>query len=302
MQAIKNPTFGTDPEFAIINVVTNEPICAFGKVPGDKKNPADIGNGCGIQPDGVNVELTIPPVSTKDQFVSMIMYGKNEFQRIFTNIDPNLRVISASSLLYNDEQLSAPEVRIFGCDPSWNLYTQNHCVKPSAEEVGNMRCAGFHIHMGVKYLLSVEEIERYIYCMDIMCGLPSVVLDKDRDRKRLYGQAGDFRMNRNDDLTIVEYRTLGGNLHGSEQHIAYFFDQTNKAIELYNSLIEYPEYEDLPEKFRFNWHDVQKAIDGGDENAAKKLMEVFGVTVDVNPIFNEVVEQKQTIYAEMVWE
>jgi hypothetical protein len=189
---------------------------------------------------------------------------------------------------YDENELADPEVRIFGCDPSWDIYTGSVCKKPSADEVGNMRCAGFHIHVGVPFLLSVEEIERFIFCMDICCGLPSVIIDRDRDRKKLYGTPGDFRMSREEHLTRMEYRSLGANCHGSSEHIGYFFDQTLQAIEMYNSMSE---MEDLPDDFRYNWHKVQEAIATSNEELVQQLMNIFGVKITVPSIINEKIEE-----------
>jgi len=291
MQVLKNVTFGSDPEFALVNKYTGKAISANGQFPGNKKKPADIGKKCGIQVDGVNLELTIPPVTNRQDFIDMIMYGKGRFQEIATNVDASIQVISSSAMDYDDEQLSDPEVRIFGCDPSWDIYTMAQCKKPSADEVGNMRCAGFHIHVGVPCLLSIDEIERFIFCMDICCGLPSVIIDKDRDRKKLYGTPGDFRMDRKSTLTRMEYRSLGGNCHGTAEHIGYFFDQTLQAIEMYNGMSE---MEDLPDDYKYNWHKVQEAIASSNEDLCRQLMNVFGVTVRVPSILNEkILEHEQ---------
>ena len=51
-------------------------------------------------------------------------------------------------------------------------------LEPSAEEVGNMRCAGFHIHMGVKERMTIDDIELYIFCMDVCCGLRRDLLER----------------------------------------------------------------------------------------------------------------------------
>lgn len=292
MQKLEKVTFGSDPEFGLINRYTGKAISANGQFPGSKKKPADIGRKCGIQVDGVNLELTIPPVTTKEEFVGAIMYGKKEFQKIASKVDESIQVISSSSMEYDEEQLSDPEVRIFGCDPSWDIYTMGECKKPSADQVGNMRCAGFHIHVGVPYLLSVDEIERFIFCMDICCGLPSVIIDRDRDRKKLYGTPGDFRMDRKDHLTRMEYRSLGGNCHGTPEHIGYFFDQTLQAIEMYNNMSE---MEDLPDDHKYNWHKVQEAIATSNETLCQELMNIFSVQITVPSIINEEILE----YAEM---
>jgi hypothetical protein len=281
MNKITNPTFGSDPEFGFINIVTGEAVSGEGNIGGDKKEPVDIGMGCGKQEDGVMAEGTIPPVTTRQAFIDSIMYCRNHFDKLIKEKDKNYQCVSISSLKYSEKDLNTEQAMTFGCDPSFCIYTKNVSARPEPEEVGNLRSAGFHIHVGTKENLSIEEIEHFIFLMDVCCGLPSVFLDKDQDRKALYGNAGDFRFKLNPDLTLMEYRTLGGNNHATEDLIGFYFDQTEKAIEMFNN---FDNFKELSEKYYF---EVQKAIDTSDENLATQLLNLFKIDISFLQLKNQ---------------
>lgn len=274
-------TLGSDPEFAFVNSVTGKAVSAHGLIGGTKKQPTDIGEGCGKQEDGVMAELTIPPCSTEEEFVYYIMYGKNYFNNIIKKVNPHYECVSLSSQHYNSEDLQAKEVREFGCDPSYCIYTSRESVRPSAEEVGDLRSAGFHIHIGVPTHLDIPQIENLIFLMDVFCGLPSVLTDGDMERKRLYGNAGDFRFKylNDQDITLVEYRTLGGANHRTPEHIAFFYQQTMAAVRTFNDIEDIDIESMMPL--------VRKAIDTSDKDLAISLMEKFNITLPQNLITND---------------
>lgn len=281
LSPIKDTTKGSDPEFAVVNKITGEPISAHNLVPGSKAHPSDIGRGCGVQPDGVMVEATIPPATTEEEFVDSILYSKRTIEEIIQQTNPDLCVRSVSSLRYADDQLTHPSVREFGCQASYCIYTASESVRPTAEEVGSLRSAGFHIHIGTPRYLNFKEIEALMFCMDVQIGLPSVVLDLDTERRQLYGNAGDFRFKHLTDLTIVEYRTLGGNLSATEEHIRWVYRQTDKAISMYNN---FKNFIQRVEDFHLV---VKEAIDTGNVEEARKLMKIFNVKCNVAKVHNE---------------
>lgn len=229
---IKNFLIGSDPEFGVVNQA-GTPSSVIGILPGNKKKPFDIGEGCGVQVDNVMAELTIPPANTKQEFVNSIMYGKQKINELLAPY--GLMVRSISSARYSEEALDNDIARTFGCDPSYCIYTKKVSPRPTPEEVGNLRSCGTHIHIGADRLLSIPEIERLIFCMDMFLGVPSILIDEDSDRRRLYGNAGDFRFTNTDTYTRVEYRTLGGIFTESPQLMEYVYDQTIKAIDFFNN-------------------------------------------------------------------
>jgi hypothetical protein len=186
---IVSPTFGTDPEFGIFE--NGVPVQIIDFIPGSKKEPFDIGEGCGVQPDNVMIETTQPPVSTKEEFVKYFNYCKREIQRIIRyNTNRKLDVVSISSAFYKPEDIAHPIAQKFGCEPSFSVYTGNISPRPSPEEIGNLRSAGFHLHIGFDGIASYDDTDFIIFLCDVFLGLGSICIDKDENRRKLYGNAG----------------------------------------------------------------------------------------------------------------
>ena len=259
-------TIGSDPEFAAVDV-TGTPRSVIGLIPGTKHEIHDLGSGFGCQQDNVMAELTIPPTDNKNQFVGHILHGKQMINDILQ--EHGLQIKSLSSARYSNQDLDNEIAQTFGCDPSFCVYTRGQSPRPSAEEVGNLRSAGTHIHIGTKQLLTIPEIEYLMHCMDIHLGIPSLLIDQDEDRRKLYGNAGDFRFNqRVDPLTIAEYRTLGGFFTSSKELIEYLYDQTQAAIDHYTASTDLTIDDE-----------VKRIIDEADYEAAARFVELNKINV-----------------------
>jgi hypothetical protein len=226
-------TYGSDPEFGIVDIEGN-PKSVVGYLGGTKKNPLSLGNGCSRQEDNVGAELTFPPVDNEDSFVNYIKIGRKAIDDIL--IEYNLKTIAASSLIYDPEELKSKEAMTFGCEASFDVYTGSTSERPSPEEVGNLRSFGFHIHVGWEGNKAINLIEDLVLTLDAYLALPSLFLDTDNQRRKIYGNPGDFRFT---DYGF-EYRTLGGSLLREEWIIRYIYRQTVRAIKDYNSGIYNP--------------------------------------------------------------
>jgi len=64
-------------------------------------------------------------------------------------INPNWELVPISSARYPEQELESKQAREFGCEKSYSIYT-GVSERPSAEEVGNLRSFGFHIHFGIE--------------------------------------------------------------------------------------------------------------------------------------------------------
>lgn len=237
---INNITIGSDPEFPALNA-EGTPQSVVGYIPGTKSQPFDLDaeGKYSIQHDNVGVETCIPPSRMAEEFVRHMMTSRNLAQQKLQQTRPDLSLASLSSCRYSAHELDSHEARTFGCDPSWCAYTEEVSPRPSPEQVGNLRSFGFHIHIGFKLTdeneSAIEYALKIIKAMDIMCGVPSLFLDDDQDRRSIYGNPGDFRFRQIDDVTVVEYRSLGAAMHRSEELIEWVFNQTMKAVELANN-------------------------------------------------------------------
>jgi len=261
---IVNPTFGTDPEFGIFE--NGVPVQIIDFIPGSKKEPCDIGEGCGVQPDNVMIETTQPPTSKKEDFIKYFNYCKNRIQEIIRyNTNRNLDIVSISSATYKPEDIAHPIAQKFGCEPSFCIYTGNVSPRPSPEEIGNLRSAGFHLHIGFDGLASYEETDFIIFLCDILLGLPYIVIDGDENRRKLYGNAGAFRAK----PYGFEYRTLSNAWLNSKEYMRWVFDAVQVGMErLMNGDALYSKY-----------GDIQSIIKTSDWEAAKKIIEAENIEV-----------------------
>ena len=93
--------------------------------------------------------------------------------------------------------------------------------------------------------------------MDVFLGIPSVVKDKDKKRRSLYGKAGCFRLT---DYG-VEYRVLSSTMMSSSSKLSFVWKQLQKALKAYQTNYSLPS-RDL----------VQEAINNSDVELAEKLI------------------------------
>jgi hypothetical protein len=279
LKQVNITTFGSDPEFAVVDE-NNNVVIVESHLPGSKAQPFDIGEGIGVQPDGVAIEMTIPPCSSKEEFVSTMLKAKSRANDIVKAINPNYSVKALSSAKYPLELLQAnPKCMQFGCSSSYNAWTLGDTYVPSAMEVGQLRSQGCHFHCGITNLKEsdvefVDTISTLMKTLDIFVGVPSVLIDTDTDRRRIYGTAGDFRYRTIKDTLVVEYRVLGGNFLESEETIAWVFDSIIAGIEHYNENVSNEEYLNCIDECA---QSIQDTIKSGNIEDAKTICQIFNV-------------------------
>lgn len=279
---IRNITLGSDPEFLAIDE-NGTPKSAVGFIPGTKKEPFPLTeNGeYSIQIDNVGVEGCVPPTRTKEEFVNSIITIKKLANAKLQETQPSWKIVSSSSSRFEKKELDSDTARQFGCEPSFCVYTQDVSPRPSPDEVGNLRSFGFHIHIGFECDGNpITSLERIIKGMDIFCGVGSILIDSDNDRRNIYGNAGDMRFRYLDNgITIVEYRTLGGAMSRDEEIIGWCYDRTMDAINAANNWTS--ELEDLAEKAKL-------IIDKGNDVAATEFIKNLNIQIP-----NEIFENKK---------
>ena len=277
---VPNILVGTDPEFGV--QLYGKPASCIGILGGSKKEPKDIENGCTIQEDNVMGELTIPPCDKKEDFIRYINYGRKAMEEIlFKNTGLPYKLVSLSSQEYPDDDLNNEAAMKFGCEPSYCIYTNGISKRPRPEDVGNLRSAGFHIHIGMPKLLNIEKRRALIYAMDILLGVPSIIIDSDEKRRKLYGNAGDFRikLDGDKDYTIIEYRTLGAALHATDELIGWVYEQTHKAVSLF---LTYPTMNKISQVLNVEPDYIRNIIDTGDFIEAQSLVDTLQIKLPEN--------------------
>ena len=106
--------------------------------------------------------------------------------------------------------------------------------------------------------------------MDPFLGIPSVVKDKDKRRRSLYGKAGCFRLT---DYG-VEYRVLSSAMMDSAAKLTFIWEQLQKAVKAYNINYDLPD----PEK-------IQESINNSNVALAKQLINRYNLEQGINFFF-----------------
>lgn len=262
---------GSDPEMFIWDSYTKKFVSAIDKIGGTKTMPQPLGrDGFFVQEDNVLAEFNIPPAATEDEFVTNITLG---IELVKGRLPwPTLELRPLASAFMPEEELLDPRSKVFGCDPDFNAWKagQRNPAPSEAVKHGLLRSAGGHLLVG--YDLEDEEIvkeevdQNIIRYCDLYLGVPSIIMDKDTERKKLYGKAGAYRSK----SFGVEYRTLSSFWLGSKQTIGWAYRNMKRAVK---------------EAGEGNFIDknvgkrIQSAINTANEAMAKDLIKQFDLEV-----------------------
>lgn len=264
---VKNVTLGADPEMFIIDTAkSNKVISSVGMIPGKKGEPFIDKNwleGFGLETDNVLAEFNIPPCTKKSEFVSNIEFMKDYVRQFVKKICPTYDIQCIASREVEADQLTTPESMEFGCDADYNVYTEEINQKPVCDNK-KLRSAGFHIHIGYDGFNTVTSCH-LVKMLDVFLGIPSILVDTDTKRRSLYGKAGNFRLQ----PWGVEYRVLSSFMMSNESLINSVFDNTFKAIMLYNEI----------GLLEVDYNLVQHIINDNDKTEAKKFIKKYSIPV-----------------------
>lgn len=260
---LNNIKVGADPELFIINKNTNKVISSIGLIPGIKGEAyraPDMPKGYGLQIDNILAEFNIPAVNKKVDFIKAITYMQDYIRDYVQKVNPELDIQCIASRDVDEDQLQSPEAKLFGCDVSYNAYTEDENPKPDGER-GTLRSAGCHLHISYKTPNPATSIKLIKY-LDMYLGIPSVILDPDTKRRTLYGKAGDFRLK----PYGVEYRSLSSYMMSSKELLTFVWEGLTKAIKAYEF--------NLP---LIDSDIVQHVINNSDVDKAKMLVNDFNL-------------------------
>jgi hypothetical protein len=176
--------------------------------------------------DGLAVEINTPPVACREHFWncvrfalvladSMIPEGDQVSftDRPWVEVSPALRKTFPSDVLE------------LGCNPTLDAYTQSEKVIEVDPVTLGFRTSGSHLHMGLTddhdNSIPQELWAPFIKVADLILGVPFTFLFNDSlefKRRKLYGQAGEFRFQTYTkgkvefERTGLEYRVLSSRL------------------------------------------------------------------------------------------
>lgn len=161
-----------------------------------------------------------------------------------------------SCVVFEDDQLQHPMSRVFGCEPDYCAYTKKANPRPRPDHPG-MRSAGGHIHVETQ----AHPLE-VVKAMDLFLGVPSVIMDDGKERKKLYGKAGAFRPK----SYGVEYRTLSNFWMFDPKLIDWVWRNTERALNLHKWAANVSDY-------------VEECINNNDEKMANALINEYNLEV-----------------------
>lgn len=218
---------GTDVEVFLRNTITGDIITAEGIIKGSKDAPEKMDReGCATQLDNVSLEYNVPPTIDPEEMYENIMYVINT---VTGTLPEGIEIVVIPSATLKDEYLTSEIAQTMGCDSSLNAWTRSTNERPSLAKNPNLRCCGGHIHIGYNEP-DMPTSEAIIRAMEVFIGLPSILMDKDTERKKLYGKAGEFRFT---DYGC-EYRVVSNFWTTSKENVKFIYEQVQKAIDFVN--------------------------------------------------------------------
>jgi len=218
---------GADPEVFIRRKDTKEFVSAHGMLPGDKDNPFPVLHGA-IQVDGMAAEFNIDPARTKYEFIRNV---KSVMNSIRAYIGDEYELVAIPTCHFGKELIDAQpeEAKILGCDPDFDAWTGDENPIPDVDMP--FRTGAGHIHIGWTEGQDPKNADHLQVCRHLIqhldyFTLPTLLVDKDTERRKLYGNAGAFRPK----PYGVEYRTPSNFWVASEQKMGMMYDMIKHTL------------------------------------------------------------------------
>jgi hypothetical protein len=156
--------------------------------------------------------------------------------------------------------------------PDSNAYTLRQNTSPDSNT--NLRTCSGHVHIGFKNP-NFDDCINLVKMFDLFLAVPSVLIDKDRKRREMYGKAGAHRMK----PFGVECRQLSNFWVGNEELTNWLVNNIFKMIELYNNK---PDFID-----KVNWDLVQICINEYDTFLAEEFMSKYNIDMPESYVKNK---------------
>ena len=246
-------TVGSDPEVFVTR--GGRPTSAIGLIGGSKANPRKCARGA-LQEDNVLAELNTDPARTKEEFALNISTVLGELRGVLLSTGHDISIITSHEydMEWLEEQGRA--ALEFGCGGEWSAWVEDMLPRPEGASTG-LRTAGGHVHVGYD---DPWEAGNYTLArlLDVVLGVPSILLDSDTRRRSLYGSAGSLRHK----PYGMEYRSLSNFWLSSTNLQHWVFDRVKWGC------ANLPELDELLAKAG----DVQHIINTGDQGAAARVV------------------------------
>lgn len=232
--------------------------------------------------DNVLAEFTVKPAQTEEEFRTHIVENLKAAEKMFQA--KGLDIFFASSAHYPKTQLRNPIAKRFGCSPDYNAYDMivNEVAVTASETT--LRSAGAHVHFahetfkGVEADLDVLKMVEMIKMMDLLLGVPSLILDNTpeaHERRKLYGKAGAHRPK--PEYPGGEYRTISNFWTKEPKFITWVWNNTHKALE---EIVA----GNTVTKLGFDEKEVRNTINSGDVKKAEALCTLVDKKLNFNAL------------------
>lgn len=224
--------FGADPEIFLFDTHRGKHISAHDWVPGTKKEPHKLQNGGAVQLDGVACEFNIEPAVTSKEFSDNIKSALNDIRKML----PSFLAYSFVPIVEFDKEyfdkVIPPDCKILGCDPDRDALKEGALNNPPPQ-VGTMRTAAGHVHIGWTEGANLEERCHFMDCVSLNQKLYNYFIpfkkrwDKDEKRQKMYGGNAAFRVK----SYGTEFRTLSNAWVPYPDLHKWIFDSAHKCFE-----------------------------------------------------------------------
>ncbi len=225
----------TGSDFEMFIVEGEKLISAIPFLSGTKDKPENTSKeGCCTQHDGVLAECNVPPVGLDqaDTFIENVEFVKKHIKDSF--LKKGQKLLCCATAEFEAEQLLDPEASQIGCSADYNAWKDGDINEKPETFPGAMRSTGTHFHFSFPDS-NVDICITMMKLYDLFVTVPFLLLDPDRKRRELYGQAGAFRLQNWGEIQGFEARTLSGYCIDNAEFIRYAFNQFNQMFDWYNT-------------------------------------------------------------------
>lgn len=260
-----NVTIGSDPELFVKK--DGKFVSGHELIPGTKEEPHPVQCGA-VQVDGTALEFNTDPASNLRQFHNT---SNMVLKALKSMIPDDHELVAAPVAEYGKQYMNTLpfKAKELGCSPDWNAYTGMENPTPNVDLP--FRTASGHIHIGWTHVDNPYDEKHMLECralvkaLDIFLGVPSLLVDKDTRRRKLYGKAGAFRPKEYG----LEYRVLSNFWVMDKSLRAWVWQNTKLAIQRLQD-----RNNPLP-----RWYNVDSAINSNSQFDRDRIIRFYNVPV-----------------------
>jgi hypothetical protein len=228
--------------------------------------------GCCVQRDGVLQECNVPPVRLDQagEFWENVQYVRDFLKARFQY--DGITVECCASAVMPKKEMRSKEAKQLGCDADFNAWKNGMVNEKPHVENENFRTCGCHYHMSYEphtVDTAIELVKRF----DLFVTVPFILIDKDKERRKLYGKAGSYRLQQWGNVYGVEFRQLSNKCLEDKWLVEYVFHQIGRMIDHFN--------ETGPGAIDKEKKKIVECINTSNEKIAAKLCDKYNILLPI---------------------